>query len=226
MSGEQTAGIVFLRQFLGTVQAFMRASAVPCFIEDLNAQWGALFLPDDYLNLAPTQTLVSELSALLPLLHVNYSEDFRWGYRLFEQGTQRAAVEEDFELYYQFADEEARSSQEQWAAFLAEHEDEILQSPQYLAAYQAQFAQRHVAAFATFRLDQERLNHLETLLGEADPEQEFDHIDRFRAILGVTELRHKSYTRYLREEQRPDWAGTVSDGLQAALAAGRIVRLP
>jgi hypothetical protein len=217
---------VFPSQFLVTVQAFMRSSAVPCFIEDLNSRWGALFLPDNYLNRATKQALILELSALLPLLHCYYSEDFRWGYHIFEQGTQRAACEEDFELCHQCAEEMARSRQEQGTAFLDEHYDEILQSPGYLAAYQAQFAQRHVAAFAAFGLDQERLNHLETLLAEADPEQEFDHPDQFRAILGITELRHKSYDGYLHEERHPEWAGTVSDSLQAALTSGRIARLP
>lgn len=195
MSGERTAGVVFQRQFLAAVHAFMRSSAVPCFIEDLNAQWGVLFLHDAYLNLAPTQTLIFELSSLLPLLHFSYAEDFRWGYRLFEQGAQRAAVEEDFELCS-------------------------------LAAYQAQFAQRYVAAFAAFGLNQERLDHLETLLAEADPEHAFDHPDQFRALLGITELSYKSYAGYLYEEQHPEWAGTVSHSLQAALASGRIVRLP
>jgi len=226
MSGERTAGIVFLRRFLVTVQDFMHASAVPCFIEELNAQWGALFLPDDYLNLTPTQTLVFQLSALVPLLHVNYSEDFQWGYRLFEQGAQRAAVEEDFELCYLYLEQLAHSRKEPWPIILAEHYDEILKSPKYLAAYQAQFAECHVAAFATLGLDPERLSELEELLAEADPEQEFDHVDQFKAILGIKELHHKSYAGYLYQEQHPERASTVSDSLQAALASGRIVRLP
>jgi hypothetical protein len=226
MSGERTAGVVFQRQFLATVQAFMRSSAVPCFVEDLNAQWGVLFLHDDHLDLAPTQTLIFALSSLLPLLHFYYSEDFRWGYRIFEQGDQRASVEEDFELYYQVADEIAQSRQEPGRVRFDEHDDAILrQSPTYLAAYQTQFAQRHVVAFAAFGLNQESLDHLEALLARADPEHEFEHMDLFRAILGITELSNKSYRRYLHEEQHPQWTGTVSHSVQAALVSGRIVRL-
>jgi hypothetical protein len=68
MSGEQTVGLLFRRPFLDIVSDCMGAPTVPCFVEDLNAQWGACLWTMIILNRAPTLWMVSELSSILPLL--------------------------------------------------------------------------------------------------------------------------------------------------------------
>jgi len=84
---EFTTGVLYAKQYEPSVLLSLPFSRQPYFHRRLNKAWNAFFLEDECLEKAETLKFLRKVSGRgIPLLWFHDSEEYGWGFRLFDQG--------------------------------------------------------------------------------------------------------------------------------------------
>ncbi|CAM3526557.1 MULTISPECIES: hypothetical protein [Brevibacillus] len=85
--GEFTTGILYPRKYEPKVRNALSKTDQPHFHRNVNGDWNAFFLQDEWLETSNTVSFLLKLSKQpIPLLWFHDAEDNGWGFRLFDAG--------------------------------------------------------------------------------------------------------------------------------------------
>lgn len=85
--GEFTTGILYPRKYEPKVLNALSKTDQPHFHRNVNGDWNAFFLQDEWLETSKTVSFLLKLSKQpIPLLWFHDAEDNGWGFRLFDAG--------------------------------------------------------------------------------------------------------------------------------------------
>ncbi len=104
---EFTTGVLYPIRFESRVLHILPQSRQPYFHKNLNENWNAFFLEDEWLEKADTLQFLLYLSKHhVPLLWFHDAEDSGWGYRLFDDGFEVSSATISYELDIEMAEAE------------------------------------------------------------------------------------------------------------------------
>ncbi len=198
---EYTAGILFLRERAGQVQAWMHHTSMPFFVRHVNTRWSVLCIQDEKLEQQATVDLLIEFSKFIFLIHFLHDEDWGWGYRVFVNGFEVAHFYDDYHFDHRMAIQLAQERypetedilsflyfDKEGRSLLDSLVEEVNSSPRYV---EQQFSQKNVQAFASFGLEPETVAALDRLIsfeGLRDKRLHWRQVQEFKQYLGFAEL--------------------------------------
>ncbi|MCM3471946.1 hypothetical protein [Brevibacillus borstelensis] len=105
--GEFTTGMLYPRKYEPKVLIALPKSRQPYFHRNINRDWNAFFLRDEWLETAHTLQFILNLSRqCVPLLWFHDAEDNGWGYRLFDAGFEVSSATISYSLDADMAEAE------------------------------------------------------------------------------------------------------------------------
>ncbi|UFJ41679.1 hypothetical protein LOK74_03960 [Brevibacillus humidisoli] len=104
---EFTTGVLYSRSYEPDVLLSLPCSRQPYFHKNLNNKWNVFFLKDEWLEKAETLQFLRELSRSgITLLWFHDSEDYGWGFRLFDQGYEVTSATIAYDLEIELTEQE------------------------------------------------------------------------------------------------------------------------
>ncbi|USG67310.1 hypothetical protein NDK47_08565 [Brevibacillus ruminantium] len=104
---EFTTGMLYPRKYEPKVLIALPKSRQPYFHRNINRDWNAFFLRDEWLETAQTLQFILQLSRqCVPLLWFHDSEENGWGYRLFDAGYEVSSATISYTLDADMAESE------------------------------------------------------------------------------------------------------------------------
>ncbi|MGG4453133.1 hypothetical protein [Brevibacillus porteri] len=105
--GEFTTGILYPRKYEPKVLIALSKTEQPYFHRNVNIDWNAFFLQDEWLETSTTLDFLLRLSKqFVPLLWFHDAEDNGWGFRLFDAGFEVASATISYSLDVEMAEAE------------------------------------------------------------------------------------------------------------------------
>ncbi|MDR7316572.1 hypothetical protein [Brevibacillus nitrificans] len=105
--GEFTTGILYPRKYEPKVLIALSKTEKPYFHRNVNGDWNAFFLQDEWLERSETLQFLLQLSKhFVPLLWFHDAEDNGWGFRLFDAGYEVSSGTISYSLDVEMAEEE------------------------------------------------------------------------------------------------------------------------
>ena len=171
---EDAEGVVFLKRDIEKVRDALKSFS-KSFIRELNDKWAAFFVPDRY-YLPEVQAKLLDMSRDIPLLYYLDTEDYGWVFRLYWQGSVKASLEVNYELF----------------------EELMSDNPE---AIDEHYANANFEAFNAFDLGDEQLQGLKTEISAQaflakDDIWEMSDKSEFIRLVGIDEIWAMTY-RYL-----------------------------
>lgn len=210
---EFTTGILYPRKFESKVLYHLTKSRQPYFHKNVNDEWNAFFLQDEWIETADTLRFLLQLSSLyVPLLWFHDAEDSGWGFRLFDGGFEVSSAtisysldaelaEAEFHRLYPGApihDEEDEEMRQAYEEIL----DRIVRSEQFRQEVWKGITRVRPQCFGRF-VGQKQIQQLRSLfdinlLTDFDEETGgallYDSVDLFKEILGIEEMIWVNYS--------------------------------
>jgi len=105
--GEFTTGILYPRKYEPKVLIALSKMDQSYFHRNVNGDWNAFFLQDEWLQTSSTVQFLLQLSKhYVPLLWFHDAEDNGWGFRLFDAGYEVSSATISYSLDVEMAEEE------------------------------------------------------------------------------------------------------------------------
>lgn len=105
--GEFTTGILYPRKYEPKVLTALPKSRQPYFHRNVNHDWNAFFLRDEWLETHQTVQFLLQLSRhCVPLLWFHDSEENGWGFRLFDGGYEVSSATISYSVDVELAEAE------------------------------------------------------------------------------------------------------------------------
>lgn len=105
--GEFTTGILYPRIYEPKVREALSKADQPHFHRNVNGDWNAFFLQDEWLEASSTVAFLLKLSKQpVPLLWFHDAEDNGWGFRLFDAGYEVSSGTISYSLDVELAEQE------------------------------------------------------------------------------------------------------------------------
>ena len=105
--GELTTGILYPRKYEPKVLLALSRAEQPHFHRNVNSEWNAFFLQDEWLETPVTLDFLLRLSKQsVPLLWFHDAEDNGWGFRLFDAGYEVSSGTISYSLDVEMAEAE------------------------------------------------------------------------------------------------------------------------
>lgn len=213
--GEFTTGILYPRKYEPKVRNALSRTEQPYFHRNVNTEWNAFFLEDEWLETSMTLSFLLQLSMQpLPLLWFHDAEDSGWGFRLFDAGYEVSSGTISYSLDEEMAEEEFARLYPQ-----VDLQEEILTSDDVRKKYEeildrvvrSELYRREVGKGIT-RIKPQSFNRIVGpkqvqqlrslfdlhLLTDVDDETGasllYDSVDLFKEILGIEEMVWVNYT--------------------------------
>jgi len=211
---EFTTGVLYPKMYEAEVLQALPQCRQPYFHRNVNSRWNAFFLEDEWLELAGTVQFLLRLSARpVPLLWFHDSDDYGWGFRLFDNGAETAAATIPYALdvelteaeylrkHPEVATAEEIVEHDGWREIYEELMEMVVQSEQYRKELTKGIARFRPHSFARL-LTGKQVDQLRSLF---DPEflldlEEgvgssllYDSVDLFKEILGMEEMKWVNY---------------------------------
>jgi hypothetical protein len=199
---EFTIGILTRAKHREAVAGALTETGLTYKQRDLNPDWTAFFLADEW-DEAVTTTALDRASRRAPVLSFMNAEDHGWGYRLWRMGNEVAALQISYELEFQVAQEifaerypgedpfESDASVSKWMAI----REQMQQSDRLTAATKELYQRANPAAFGALDLTPEQIEELKMVLNPAwrGEDGAWGQAERFKEILGIEEMTWLSY---------------------------------
>jgi hypothetical protein len=210
---EFTAGILFVKEETPKVQTWLSHEKIDFIIKDINSKWTGLFIADEFLTQPSTINRLLELSKLLPLFHYYYADEHGWGYKVFSQGAEIAALDDDPEYEYRTLEKlvaERYPNVKDIPTFLYFDpankgiDQTLLNSDEYKHRIATRLDKKNVPAFSLFGLTESEIGRLDEMLTRENLDEESPHsgIEReFKEILDIDEMYYMLYRSMVDEEE-------------------------
>jgi len=105
--GDFTTGVLYPRKYEPKVLIALPRSRQPYFHKNVNSDWNAFFLEDEWIETAQTLQFLLKLSSqFVPLLWFHDAEDTGWGFRLFDGGYEVSSATINYSLEVELAEAE------------------------------------------------------------------------------------------------------------------------
>jgi hypothetical protein len=105
--GEFTTGVLYPRKYEPKVLIALPKSRQPYFHKNVNSEWNAFFLEDEWIETAQSLQFLLQLSSqFVPLLWFHDAEDSGWGFRLFDGGYEVSSATISYSLEVEMAEAE------------------------------------------------------------------------------------------------------------------------
>jgi hypothetical protein len=212
---EFTTGVLYLRKHETKVLQQLPKSKQPYFHKNVNGDWNAFFLQDEWLQSACTlQFILSLSSKYVPLLWFHDDGEIGWGFRLFDGGYEVTSATISYSLDVELAEEEMSRrypyinlSKEILVneKLRQEYEDVlegVLRSDRFRQEVEKGLARFRCQWFSRF-LSHKQVQQLRSLfdvvlLTDCDEETGsmllYDSVDLFKEILGIEEMMWVNYS--------------------------------
>lgn len=212
---EFTTGVLYPRKYEAKVLGALPKSRQPYFHKNVNDEWNAFFMQDEWLERAETVSFLLALSAQsVPLLWFHDAEENGWGYRLFDGGSEVSSASIPYTLDIEMSE----------AEFLRRHPhvesvEELADSEELRVAYEEilegvvrseRFRQELSKGIARFRtqafarlVSNKQAQQLRSLFDlqlltdfdeDSGSSMLYDSVDLFKEILGIEEMIWVSYS--------------------------------
>lgn len=201
---EFTDGVLFLRKYIDKAQDALQSLGQPHRIGELNQQWAAIFVENANPKVDPLRSWMIEQSSSFPLLFFEHGEDHGWGYRIFNEGQEKASLFVDYELSYNIyidyvereypgIDPHVGLERDKARAI----QESIIASDAFKQRVQSQYRNANIEQFTHFEIDEEVLQELRSILTvEWYLDSMFRQVAEFKRLLNIREMSWISY-RYL-----------------------------
>lgn len=213
--GEFTTGVLYPRKYEPKVLHVLPKSRQPYFHKNVNNEWNAFFLQDEWIETAQTLQFLLQLSGqCVPLLWFHDAEDSGWGFRLFDGGYEVSSATISYSLEVEMAESEfARMYPD------VDLHEEIVESDEVRQNYEdildrivrsEYFRQEVMKGLKRFRphcfgrfVGPKQVQQLRSLfdlqlLTDIDEETGgsllYDSVDLFKEILGIEEMMWVNYS--------------------------------
>lgn len=205
---EFTSGILYKSRDTDQVAKYLLE--VPCQykISTLNKGWNVFCLEDGFLQQESTRKFLLGITEV-PLLYFLHAEDHGWGYSIYFNNEMTCNVLLDYELEYSMAKKTIKKkfplekdihsiAQPEWTSAF----EEVRQSSEYHQALTESLASARPDYFKLFGLEDKSISEVKSILHVSwliKGENLYQAVDKFKNILGITEMEWISY-HYLDEE--------------------------
>ncbi len=212
---EFTTGVLYPRKYEPKLLLHLSRFNQPYFHQNINEEWNAFFLEDEWLETADTLQFLLRLSGYhIPLLWFHDAEDSGWGFRLFEGGWEVSSATISYELDIEMA--EAELAKRYPTVDLAE---EVIVNDQLRQEYNdmlnqvihserfreevgkgiSRFRPQYFARFLSHKQVQQLcslfdVNTLTEFDDELGSSLLYDSVDLFKEILGIEEMIWVNYS--------------------------------
>lgn len=213
--GEFTTGMLYPQKYEPKVLIALPKSRQPYFHRNINRDWNAFFLRDEWLETAQTLQFILHLSRqCVPLLWFHDAEDDGWGYRLFDAGYEVSSATISYSLDADMAESEfsRRYPEVDLHQAIMESEDvrntyeeilnRVIRSEEYRREVSKGISRVCPPCFARI-VGHKQVQQLRSLfdlqlLTDVDEETGasllYDSVDLFKEILGIEEMMWVNYT--------------------------------
>ncbi|WP_400164819.1 hypothetical protein ACAF76_006045 [Brevibacillus sp. TJ4] len=207
--GELTTGILYPRKYEPKVLLALSKVEQPHFHRNVNQEWNAFFLQDEWLETPVTLCFLLRLSKqCVPLLWFHDAEDNGWGFRLFDGGYEVSSGTISYSLDVEMAEAEFSRLYPE-----IDLQEGVIESEEIRLAYEEILervvrseAYRHEVGKGINRLKPQSFNRIVgpkqvqqlrslfdlRLLTDVDEETGasllYDSVDLFKEILGIEEM--------------------------------------
>lgn len=212
---EFTTGVLYPRKYEQKVLQTLPKSRQPYFHKNVNDDWNAFFLQDEWLQRAGTVAFLLSLSGHgIPLLWFHDAEESGWGFRLFDGGVEVSSATIPYSLDNELAEAEFFRRHPQVASLeeMADREDlrtayeeileEVIRSEHFrqelakgISRFQSQSFHRLVS---NKQVNQLRSLFDINLLSDIDEDSGssilYDSVDLFKEIIGIEEMIWVNYS--------------------------------
>jgi len=212
---EFTTGVLYPRKYEAKVLSSLPKSRQPYFHKNVNDDWNAFFLQDEWLERAETLRFLLELSGQnVPLLWFHDAEENGWGFRLFDGACEVSSASIPYNLDIEMAEKEflRRNPHVECVEELAESEtlrvvyEEILEQ----VVRSERFRQEIAKGIARFRpqaftrlVSNKQAAQLRSLFDlhlltdydeDSGSSMLYDSVELFKEILGIEEMIWVNYS--------------------------------
>jgi hypothetical protein len=212
---EFTTGILYPRKYEPKVLNHLPKSRQPFFHKNVNEEWNAFFLEDEWLERAETVRFLLQLSGQsVPLLWFHDAEESGWGFRVFDGGMEVSSATIPYSLDIEMTETEfgRRFPHVQSMDEIAEQDElrrayeeileQVVRSEQFrleLSKGIARFRHQSFSRFVSTKQTQQLRSLFDiNLLADYDEESGstmlYDSVDLFKEILGIEEMIWVNYS--------------------------------